>query len=598
MELWRNLAKLWRVLQADAISAEDVRRLKPVAFRAFGWLLLTELFWLLQAYPIKLFVDLISDPRETFWLGLDQTAYTWVLAVVTYAFFEAGSWVLYKQDVTVNTGDWLSLIMLNDFGTRKQLELGAEFHAEVGAAGKESVLSKNLKKVTDLNEWLMYMITPITVRIIITTIGISVMVWQLGVLAAATLVVWFWAFVTLEPKIKALRSDYRHYTKRIEQEDSELAATAVTIRELGLEDELAADHRGLLHEHLEKEIPRSRQFWRYILWEFRPVNLSRAAFIVVGMAAYNSGVSLATLILAGAWMERVYSNLWRYSDFQHVLNEGEVALTELVELFETEPAIRQPENPKWPSIPSGRIELEDVWFNYKGSSEAALKGINLTIEPGMVVALVGPSGGGKSTLAKLIAHMYDPVRGAVLVDGVDLREIDDKRYRREMLGMVPQSTGLFNRSIGRNIGMVRMGSTFADIRSAATQADADPFIMRTEEGYETLIGENGIRLSGGQCQRLAIARALVRQPKVLLLDEPTSSLDAISQLWIKQTLEKLAASRQATILIIAHRFSTIEMADLVVVMKEGEVYGIGTHDELAKHNGLYNELRQLEGLLD
>jgi ABC-type multidrug transport system fused ATPase/permease subunit len=598
LRLWRNLRRLWRALKADPISEEDAGRVKPMAIRAFGWLVLTEVFWLLQAYHIKLFVDLLDPNSRGSWLNHQQWASAWILAGATFVFFEMGSWVLYKQDVAVNAADWLYWIMINDFGTRKQLELGAEFHAEVGAAGKESVLGKNMKRVTDLLDWMIYMITPITVRIFITTAGISLIVWQLGLLTVITLLIWGAAFLVIEPKINKLRADYRQYTKRIEQEDSELAATALTIRELGLEDDLAEEHRVLLHEHLEKEIPRSQKFWRYILWEFRPVNLSKAAFIVVGLAAYQTGVSLSTIILASAWLHQVYANLWRYCEFQQILNEGEVALNELVELFETQPAIKQPVNPQYPAEPMGSIKMKDVWFSYKGSEEAALQDINLEIKPGMTVALVGPSGGGKSTLAKLIAHAYDPTKGSILVDGVDLREIDDKRYRREMLGVVPQVTGLFNRSIGRNISIVRAGARFDEVRMAAVQAGADSFIMKTKDGYETLIGENGIRLSGGQCQRVAIARALLRQPKILVLDEPTSSLDAISQQLVKQTLEQLAISRQATIVIIAHRFSTVEMADVVVVMKDGRIDGIGTHAELAKHNGLYNELRQLEGLLD
>jgi ABC-type multidrug transport system fused ATPase/permease subunit len=208
---------------------------------------------------------------------------------------------------------------------------------------------------------------------------------------------------------------------------------------------------------------------------------------------------------------------------------------------------------------------------------------------------VGPSGGGKSTLAKLLGHSYNPQSGRILIDGVDLTQIDDRRYRQKLLALVPQEPGLYDRTIAENIGIVRSSATREEIVAAAQLADAHDFIMSLSGGYDAMVGERGVMLSGGQRQRLAIARAMLKDARILVLDEPTSALDAESQLYVKQTLEKLTANRDRTIVLIAHRFSTIAMADRVVVIEDGRVSESGTHDELLLSGCTYSRLHELEG---
>lgn len=593
-----NLRRLWRALRHDPTSGEDLIRFNPIAKRALGWLVITELLALLEVYPVKLLVDGLNGQNTKFVFGLSRTSYALALCVVVFALYESASWAQARMDNVRNSAAWLFYVVINDFGNRKQLSLGADWHVAHSSAKKESVLVKNHKKVDYLFDNLIFDIVPLTVRIIYTAIGTFIIGWEFGLLATATISFYFVAMRWSEARIEPMRKELRHYTKRIEQSDSELGSNAMAIKEQGLEDDLGSAHRSLLMEHWATETPRHAKFRRLIFTQDHIITFSRVGFYAIALVVFSGSSLVGAVVLANAWLERIYSNIWRYGQFQYILNEGSEALKELVELFEEKPSIRQPKDPKWPASVEGKVEFKNVTFAYPGTTRPAVENINLTIQPGQTVALVGPSGGGKSTIARLLQHQYDPTAGSVLVDGVDLRQIDDKKFRRKVLGTVPQEPGLFDRTIETNIGMVRPEAAKTAIKAAATEASAHEFIETLPRGYDTMVGERGIVLSGGQRQRVAIARALLRRSPILVLDEPTSALDAESQLEIKQTLTRLTESRTATILIIAHRFSTIESADVVVVVANGRIVEIGSHDQLAQRNGLYQRLRHLEGLLE
>jgi ATP-binding cassette, subfamily B, bacterial len=239
----------------------------------------------------------------------------------------------------------------------------------------------------------------------------------------------------------------------------------------------------------------------------------------------------------------------------------------------------------------GRITVRDVSFAYNSAQGAVLHGINLDIQPGEMVALVGPSGAGKTTLCNLIARFYDPVGGAILLDGTDLRDITADSYRR-LLGIVEQDTFLFDGTIARNISYGKRGATEAEIVRAAKLANAHEFIEKLADGYESLIGERGVKLSGGQRQRLTIARAILADPKILILDEATSNLDTASERLIQGSLQTLMGGR--TSFVIAHRLSTIANADRIVVLENGRIVEQGRHDELMNASGRYREMVELQ----
>lgn len=269
------------------------------------------------------------------------------------------------------------------------------------------------------------------------------------------------------------------------------------------------------------------------------------------------------------------------------------AAERLMQLLATQPNIRAPENPQQlPAKPAGGLQFDAVRFHYPARPQTpALDGLSLDIKAGETVAIVGPSGAGKTTLFQLLLRFYDPDAGSIRFDGLDIAELDPVRLRQH-IGLVAQEPVIFGATVAENIRYGRPDASDAEVQAAAEAAAAHGFVQNLPQGYDTYLGERGVRLSGGQRQRIAIARALLRDPPVLLLDEATSSLDAESERKVQTALERLMQGR--TTLVIAHRLATVQKADRIVVMDQGRIVSAGRHDSLMAEDGLYARLARMQ----
>ncbi len=293
---------------------------------------------------------------------------------------------------------------------------------------------------------------------------------------------------------------------------------------------------------------------------------------------------ILTMTIAGSLAQ--FSGLWTG------LQEALGATRRLFEILDTQPDIRDaPDALALPSV-AGRITFERVSFAYSDHTPLAiLREVSLDVRPGEVLALVGPSGAGKTTLVNLLARFFDPSEGRICVDGYDIRSVQLNSLRAQ-IGLVPQETLLFGGTVRENILYGRLDAGEAEMIEAARAANAHEFVTQLPQGYDTLIGERGVKLSGGQRQRVAIARALLKDPRILLLDEATSALDSESEGLVQEALERLMRGR--TSLVIAHRLSTIQNADRIAVLDKGQLVEIGTHGELLARDGLYARLYYMQ----
>lgn len=475
-------------------------------------------------------------------------------------------------------------------------KLSLRYHLEKRTGGLSRIIERGIRSIDFLFRFLLFNIGPTLLQLAIAGAAFWIAYsWEFALIAVAVVITYIWfTITTTEWRLK--------FRRQMNKQDTEANAKAIdsllnyeTVKYFNAE-KFETDRYDSAMEGYQKAAILSRT-------SLATVNIGQSFLMNIGLVALV--LLAAQRVLGGAMttgdifaitmvMMQVYRPL---NILGFAYREIKQALTDMEKMFalrDIEPEVRDAPDAIDIHDVKGAISFDTVAFRYE-ADRAILKDISFEIEPGQTVAVVGPTGAGKSTLSRILFRFYDIESGAVFVDGQSLRSITQDSLRKS-IGIVPQDTVLFNDTIGYNIAYAKPEATQDEIKAAALDAQIHDFIIGLPKGYDTLVGERGLKLSGGEKQRVAIARTLLKNPAILILDEATSALDSVTERNIQSALDMAAKDR--TTLVIAHRLSTIVNADKIIVMEDGKIAEQGTHNELLDKRGLYTSLWEQQKKVD
>ncbi len=480
---------------------------------------------------------------------------------------------------------------------RKFMFQSLSYHERENTGTKITKIERGVQKILDLLGNMFWEVVPTLLQLVVTIVVLFVVHWWFALsflfFAPLFIVITLFANKKLYPRRKQRFEDYDEASGKL----GESIVNINTVKSFVQERREYNEYRGIFQNIVSSGIKEWYTIINFSSLRTVIVDLGRIIMIILATySVWHGSISIGTLVFVFTLSEKSYLSLWRLSRFYDRVEEGNIAVRRYMKVINASEDIANPPHGFKPKTITGEVAFEKVVFAYDSSRQKALKGIDLRIASGCVTALVGPSGGGKTTVAKMIYRHYDPQAGRVIIDGRDVKEYDIYGFRK-FIAIVPQEVEIFNTSVRDNISYANHQAGSQEVEAAARIANAEEFILKLPQKYDTEVGERGIKLSGGQRQRVGIARAILANPRILIFDEATSNLDSMSERLIQEAMEKIRKGR--TVIIIAHRLSTIKKANKIIVLENGQVVEEGSHYELAQEKGgLYARLLALQKMGD